>query len=194
MDDKILKVIKSDNADDLSLFFTNGMDINTRLPQTHFNNVKMFKECPPLHCVAAFFGSIRCLKYLFMNGSDLLLKDKKNRSIIHFAAAGGSLEIVNFLSGIVVDLDWSIQDSYGDTVIHYAIFYNHPDLVYWFWYQYNMNLSVPNKRKMTPLHLAVVSENVDLIEFLCKNGSNVNAKNVHSYYMTFCFTKQRHSL
>lgn len=185
MDEAIINILKSDNDEDLAQLISNGLDMDYVFPVSHKQKHDMMKESPPIICVAALLGAIKCLKYLFINECDFYNMDKKRRSIIHFAACGGSLEIMNFLSELDLKFDWDAVDLYGNACVHYAIFYSHPDLVYWLWCQYGINLSTPNNRKMTPLHLAVVSENIDLIQFLCKNGSDVNSKNVLLYLMIF---------
>lgn len=71
----------------------------------------------------------------------------KNASALHFAAAGGNAEIVNYLIEAGLEIDSRISKS--DNSYGFA----------------------------TPLHIAVGNKNIDITNLLLEAGANVNSKN-----------------
>jgi ankyrin repeat protein len=129
---------------------------------------------PSLLCIAAFFGSRDCFRFLLGNGADTLVLDDFRRNVTHFACSGGSLEILGLLSQSAVS--FTAPDTEGNTCVHYAIMYHRPAVVFWLWAAYGADLAILNNRRMSPLHVAVMCENDCLIGFLAQNGCDINGK------------------
>ena len=172
---QIIDICKRDDEDSFMELFADGMPIDFICPKAPFATPDIIRDSPPICCVAAFFKAVKCLSYLIANSCNMSLCDKKKRNIIHFACAGGSIEIIELL--LSMQLDWNLLDTNGNTCIHYAISYHNADILYLLWCCKNIDLSAINARKNTFLHLATACEDIDIIEFLCKNGCNVNSKN-----------------
>ncbi|OHT13821.1 hypothetical protein TRFO_15943 [Tritrichomonas foetus] len=54
-------------------------------------------NCPPIHCVAAYLGSIQCLQLLYDRGDRFKTKDNNSKTIVDFTFTGGHFESFNFL-------------------------------------------------------------------------------------------------
>lgn len=72
-------------------------------PKSYEFNDVILKDYPPLLSVCVFFKAIKIVNYLLMNDVDPKAIDKKGRSSVHFAAAGGNLQILLTLNEFWVD-------------------------------------------------------------------------------------------
>jgi ankyrin repeat protein len=129
---------------------------------------------PSLLCIAAFFGSPDCFRFLLANGADTLITDDSRRNVTHFACCVGCLEILSLLSQSGVS--FTSQDKEGNTCVHYASMFHRTAVVFWLWARYEADLRIVNNRNMSALHVAVMCESDVLIEFLAVNGCDVNGK------------------
>jgi ankyrin repeat protein len=127
-----------------------------------------------LICASCFFGAVNCFRYLLANGADLLIADDFGRDVTHFGCARGNFDILSLLSQSSVS--WNNIDADGNTCIHYALLYHHPEVAFWLWASFQLDVSVLNNRKMSPLHIAVWNGAVVAIEFLVANGCDVNGR------------------
>ena len=127
--EEILKIFKNDDFIKLKELLNNQKKIDIILPKKIFGVPEFLKNSPPLICLTAYFKSILCLKFLINYGYDLKLSDQINRDITHFAATGGSLEIVEILSNH--DLNWSNTDLNGNNSFHYSIIYQNKSISFW---------------------------------------------------------------
>ncbi|OHS99019.1 hypothetical protein TRFO_08568 [Tritrichomonas foetus] len=59
-------------------------------------NYTYLSNYPPLVSIAAFFGAMKCFRFLCVNGADLDVPDKKDLYPFQFAVAGGNFEIVRY--------------------------------------------------------------------------------------------------
>jgi ankyrin repeat protein len=82
--------------------------------------------------VSAFHGASACFRYLFAAGADYRAGDDAGRTLVHFASAGGSLEILQLIAE-GTELDWTRQDKSGNTCVHYAAMFNHLSIMGWLW-------------------------------------------------------------
>ena len=173
--ERIIEICEADDENKLREMIINEITINYVAPRRPLFKHEILRDSPPLCCIAAFFNSMKCLNYLIANSCNIKATDTKKRGIVHFAAAGGSVEIIELLMNM--DLDWNAADDYLNTCAHYATLFRNADALFLLWCTQNIKLSAPNARKMTPLHIATTSGDVKIIEFLCKNGCDVNSKN-----------------
>lgn len=63
----------------------------------------------PVLAFAAFYGSIKIVRYLLINGADLTYRDKQNRTFADFACAGGNNEIIRLLDQAGVRFDEALS-------------------------------------------------------------------------------------
>ena len=173
--EKIIEICKADDVDSFAEFLSENLTVDYVCPRCPLIAPDILRDAPPICCLTAYFKSAQCLRYLIANDADFTLCDKRKRTIAHFAAAGGSHEIIELLMDI--NINWNSLDVNRNTCIHYAISYHNSDLLYLLWCSQDVDLSVQNARKNTLLHLATACEDIPLIEFLCKNGCNVNSRN-----------------
>jgi hypothetical protein len=68
--------------------------IDTRVVLTPYIPTRMLGARPTLIQAAAFFGAVRCFRWLLSNGADLSLRDRNYKTLAEMAAAGGNLEII----------------------------------------------------------------------------------------------------
>jgi ankyrin repeat protein len=173
--ERIIDICKADDDVRLQEMLAGEISVDYVAPRKPLFYQEILRDAPPLCCIAAFFRSKKCLNYLIANSCDLKKVDNEKRGIVHFAAAGGSVKIIEFLMNM--DLDWNASDNSLNTCAHYATLFKNIDAMLLLWCTQNIDLSAPNARKMTPLHIATTSGDVETIEFLCRNGCNVNSKN-----------------
>ena len=90
--DSIQYALSEDNVEELQIFCSKPcFDINKQLFYSIFSPHEMLSSASPIE-IAAFFGSIKCFKYLLVNGANL------NERLSHYSIAGGNLEIVRIYS------------------------------------------------------------------------------------------------
>jgi hypothetical protein len=95
---QLLELVISDNADSLQdLVSAPGFRIDQRIHASSFEWRIFLSDYPTLIQVASFYGSLKCFRYLLLNGADLGMCDFKGRSLAVYAVAGGNTEIVRIL-------------------------------------------------------------------------------------------------
>ena len=94
----IYQLIKNDDIDKFQNLVSNeGLDINQMIPDSVFERALFLKDGARLVHIAAFYGSIKIFKYLVLNDVDLEMLDMALQTIVHFAVAGNSPEIIRYL-------------------------------------------------------------------------------------------------
>ena len=94
----IHNALKNDDVE-----FIQRMTINERFNPNRPLDDLPFEKClyiqgsPSMIQCAAFYGSIKCFKFLYLNKASLQMKDRRDRNILDFASAGGNLEIIRIL-------------------------------------------------------------------------------------------------
>lgn len=162
-------LIKNDSIEQLIPIIS---DINFRLKPSIFGLPPFLQNRPTLIECAAFYGSIKCFKYLLLNKADLSLKDNISRTLVDFAIAGGNLEIVrildqnnlNFADSLKIATSFHRHDVFlwlienekcimdGETLCHAAIKANLEDLLYMF--DNNIDPNLPNRQGWSAIHYA----------------------------------------
>ena len=163
---EIFKLVKNDNCE--RLVELEGNAINSK----RFNSDEIkqfdpiFSNAPMVAHVAAFFGSLNILEYIFHTGGKLDVVDDHKRYPVHFAAAGGKLGIIKFL----VDLKSSITvvDNDSKSIAHYACEYGQLNILKYA-ANCNVNLMLPS-RIGAPIHIACTIGNFPIIEYLASKA------------------------
>ena len=83
----------------------------------------------------------------------------------------GHIDIVRLLVGLKASLE--IQDSEGDTALHYSCFGNQPDITELL-IQKGSNINCVNKNGCSSLHVAVNKQHINCVKVLLKYKCDVN--------------------
>ena len=132
---------------------------------------------------AAKIGNNDVVKCLIENGADVEAKSNLGKTSIHTAAVSGHLEILTYLKEKGAQLE-SI-DNIGNTPLH-ECFINinvsktiQDTMKYLI--QNSTNLDIKGKDGATVLHLAVVSERLDLVKCLIEHGASFDIRDSKGY-------------
>ena len=98
---------------------------------------------------------------------------------IHFAAAGGSTQIILCFNEVGADI--TLRDKLAYTSIHYAAMFGNFDALKLLWANGAAKLddksySLLVQTGVTPLHLGAQSGSKEVVEFLIKNGGQINGR------------------
>ena len=129
---------------------------------------------------ACKYGSLEVVKFLISKWN---LDNDKQRYLIHYAASGGHLDIVEFM--LEQDLDFAnARDKDGETPLHCACTYGHLGLVQFFVNEsemFNINLNARNKDGLTPFDVAFKFGYMRIVQFFLdesmKKCIDVNVEN-----------------
>ena len=118
----IQSIIMADEDDLLSDYFTNSTNIDQIFPTPFENNrysllSELFYNKPSLLCAAAFYGSVKCMTYLIMNGADVEFCDQKGRTPIFYAIASNNLDSIDYLYSNNANITKTDLD--GTTILHF---------------------------------------------------------------------------
>lgn len=149
--------------DDLDLFLNSDMTKDFDLSRLKALD-PIFADTPTLLCLAAYFNAVKIGDYLLQNGNDIEKTDALNRSVVHFAAAGGSLNFMQLIRSN--NGDFHARDKSRKTYVHYAAEYNQVDILN-FAYVSGEHLDSPSIQGC-PIHLACERGNLRAIEFLAQ--------------------------
>ena len=92
-------------------------------------DVKGYCGVAPLHC-ASSNGRLDIVEYLTkLNKSYFLQCDNKNRNVLHYACAGESVQLIEYILNHSLSYEISNADSEGNTPLHYAVMYGNMNVV-----------------------------------------------------------------
>ncbi|OHT00823.1 hypothetical protein TRFO_07820 [Tritrichomonas foetus] len=166
---KINVIIKNDDLEALqNLIDISDFDYNqTSLPSIF--ELSMFCQTDPtLIQVAAFYGAVKCFKYFFINGADAHKCDEEKKTTVHFAIAGGNIEIIRILQ----------RENFNFSgAANIATIYHRNDIFRWIYDTIVNDLSMVDKYHGTLLESSCGSNNLEVFKFCMEHGANVNQKN-----------------
>lgn len=94
---QLKKAIKNDDIERLKIFFaTPTFDINQILVLRNRNLISLFRLKLSLVELSARFASIKCFRFLYINGAKLM-RENIHFDIMKLAIAGGNVEIIQIL-------------------------------------------------------------------------------------------------
>lgn len=160
--------LKTDDLDNFQDFVLNAnSDFNSKIRASVFEPCQFMQEEPTYIQYAAFHGSLKCFKFLLLNGADLTVTDNQKFTLGHFVIAGGNIEITRLAA----------QNSCSfEGCLHIATRFFRPDLFEWLHTNYFHNLSEVHKRFGSVLHESAASNNIAQILFCYKKGVDINIK------------------
>ena len=151
--------------------FSKGLtDVNQRKRSTIFGIPPFLQNMPTLIQCAAFFGSIKCFKYLLLNDADLTMLDGLSRSLVHFAIAGGNLEIIWIISHLKLSFDGSLQ---------IAARFHRKDIFHWLMEnKFSIDFLINTGSIFCQ---AAMRANLYVMLFCIENGIDVNIRDEHGW-------------
>ena len=173
-------VVPRGNRDLVELLLTHGADVNAQdkqagTPALHALNVWKLDVVDLLiksgadvtnPYLAAYTGNMSGIQNVL--NSDSGVADYKGLTLLHTAAAGGQIELVNFLIGRGLDVKASTED--GLVPLHYAAMGNHQEVA---------NILITHgapvdSGEQTPLLVAADAGHKDMVKFLISKGADIN--------------------
>ena len=165
-EDPIISLFRTDDVQMLQKLHENAtFDIDYLY---HFDNPMFFPGSISTHLIhlAAYFGALKCFKYLLINGASLHTKDEIFGSswfqIEDAAIYGGCIEIIKLLE----------QRNYTKFSLATAALTNRNLIFKWIYghkFQQEMSLS--------SLYCSSIANNLELMIFCIKNGEDINSIN-----------------
>ena len=154
--------ILSNNIELIQLLIKEGADPNTR------NRNRKF----PLH-LAIDIGSLEIIQILMDAGAKWDIKDKNGAPLVHYLAGRGTKEIFDLFSEREINIDLLKKDKNQNLPIHWSV-RNGIEMVKRFTTKGTVNAR--NKYKQIPLHVAIKTQDLEVIQFLMNQGSSKDAR------------------
>lgn len=157
---------------------------NQQFVMTNYKFPNILKDRPTYASLCALFCSEKCFSALSMICAEGLSSEKfqktdnHHRSPIHFACAGGSLNIIRELYQAGFDLNAS--DYEGCLPSHYSAMAGTTDALKYLWSKGADVLKAGSYRSITPLHFACLYGNLDTVKFICEEVDKENSKQNYS--------------
>jgi ankyrin repeat protein len=106
-------------------------------------------------------------------GADVDALDVEGKSVLHFAARNGNVEMLRFLKAAGSWLH--TPDQFGQTALHYAVNGGRAPAVQEILSWYGVDVNARRDGRVTPLHIAVGEGFLLIAELLVEAGADVNA-------------------
>ena len=107
--------------------------------------------------------------------SDVNVQDNEGMTALHFAVVNGLTDTVRKLLACK-EIDLSLSHRFGMNAILWACHDGHLDIVKLLLEDGRSSIDSIDEEKWTPLHHAIMRNNVDIALYLISKGANVNAK------------------
>lgn len=133
-------------------------------------NAEDFSGTSVLH-YAAGYGHVDVFKLLQQQGAKLDVRNKMQDTILHIAIANDRKQIIEL---IIDKVDVNAKNADGDTPLHYVTAAGTNDIFDLLITQKGLILDQKNNDGLTPIHIAIVKENVTLINKLIDAGVDIN--------------------
>lgn len=158
------------------------------------------------------YGQFDIVKYLVDKGININALDDSNLSAFNYAANSNNKQIIEYLQlkqreqqqieniKTLVDekdcknaielikgiKDINMPDVFGNTLLHWAVCNEYKEIVEELLKRKDININAVNKQKNTALHLAVMSNNIEITELLVDNRANINTVNEYRQTPYMC--------
>lgn len=124
-------------------------------------------------------GDIERIRSILTKNPELVnAADSRSSTPLHFAADGGSTELVAFLVDKGADI--MARDVDGDTPLHWAAFAGHIEVA-----EVLLDKGAPlndrNNNEQTPFHYAVLRIVPEMVRFLAGKGADINAQDYEKH-------------
>ena len=151
-------------------------DFDQRVEDSLFERCEFVRHRPTLLQFAAFFGALKCFKYLLGCGADPTITDDEGKKLIQFVVANGSEEIFQACEEYnskkkakLIDLDGAIQ-----TAVEFQRF----DLMVYLLRKLNVKIDISTNAFPSVFHYAAMHDNMQVLFFCLNEGCDVNLQDM----------------
>ena len=121
-------------------------------------------------------GHVRIVQYFLENGfCRLSFKDKDDRTMLHYAASAGNMDIIKYL--VRMECDIQPKDKWGQTPLHEACENGHLNFVKYLLDEQECNPAHQDNNGESAIHLVAKSGNLDLLKYFIAKNIDVNCTN-----------------
>lgn len=137
---------------------------------------------------AAKNNHLTIVKFLILKGADIAVHDNEGNNIFMIAAKNGYLKIIDYIARQKkIDLS-TIKDKNNNTLLHLAVLHyhdlgdstDHLKLIKYLFYFQRLDLEAKNNDGITPLDLAMETEDNNLVENLLQLGAKIDPVELRS--------------
>ena len=168
------KACKEGGLSEVTTIEQHGVDVNYK------NNAGL----TPL-IISCQRGHLDVVRYLVISGSDIQAKSNEHMNAFEYAFVSDCEEVVEYMRGKSKEL----SNEKGTDLISACQAQNSQLLTSLLLQGANPNFKDPNHNWVSPLHVAVIARNLDMVKILLYYGGNINEKDVHNRTPLFeaCF-------
>ncbi|WP_264328502.1 ankyrin repeat domain-containing protein [Wolbachia endosymbiont (group A) of Andrena hattorfiana] len=155
--------------------------------ERYLKQVQLDKEL----LIAAQYGNLDEIRSLVGQGASLGAKYIDGRTLMHCAAYGGKLDVVEYLvAGEKSSLE--VKDNSGRVSLHYAAYNGKLDVVKYFIDEKKIDVNIKDNNGWASLHWASWGGHLDVVKYLIDKKANINAKDKNSKIPLDVATGQKH--
>jgi ankyrin repeat protein len=163
----LVSEIREDNVEGLKIFSHNpNFSLNSRILATPYLPSPDLLGHPTLIQVAAFFGSVKCFRWLLSNGADLRTSDRHFVTLAQMAVAGGNIEIIRLCQQYNLDFY---------ATVHFGVKYHRNDIFNWLSDTLSTDANEVDLTGHNLIHSACESNNVHALRRFAACGADINA-------------------
>lgn len=163
-DAKLHVALSADDVDFLRVFMDERkIDPSHRLEPSTVSPSECLNNRAPLICAAAFYGALKCFKFLFLSKADLLACDESDDplGLTQYATIGGSLEIFRLCNNEV---------GHSRECLNSAISYWRDDIAHWIIENDEARLDEVIPGETSVFICAASTNNIKFVRFLLEQG------------------------
>ena len=181
--DSLYRIVRDDKFDDLSSILSLYPLMNQRISPPSESVPQILGDYPPILSIACFYNSFESVKNLLLNKAEIRQTDGSGLFPIHFAAAGGSMQIIHYLEekGASFVQDVNDNDNLGNIPLSYAIEFNHLEVVQYILSKNPRLINHKNKSESTFMHIAASCGFLNIANFLKDNGASIDSPDQYQY-------------
>jgi len=172
--DSIIHPLLCDDVQLLKIYHINpAFSVDQKVEPWVHNPFPLLSSHPTLLMCSAFFGSIRCFKFLLINGADMKLLDNQNLNISTYSMTGGCIDIIR-----MTEQHFPISENFVEDILVYC---HHSVLS---WMIENQSLESLEFYNTMLLNSSKHGNIYGIIKSIEK-GADVNTRNTNGVFLLF---------